>query len=513
MSEPGRVHLVGAGPGALDLVTLRARELIGQADVLVYDYLCNPAMLAWARAGAEIVYAGKSGSDHTLSQDEINALLVARAKAGRKVVRLKGGDPYVFGRGGEEALVLARAGIPFEEVPGVTSAIAAPAYAGIPVTHREVSSMVTFVTGHEDPSKPESSLDWKQLAGLRGTKVFLMGVERLREITQRLLAEGAAPETPVALVRWGTTPRQESLAGTLATIADLAEARGFKAPAITVIGEVVKLREELNWFEALPLFGRRVVVTRARPQAGGLAAKLARLGADVLEIPTIRIVPVPLAAEARKKLERVSDHYDWLVFTSPNTVDYFFDEFFQVHQDVRRLGDVKLAALGPATARRLTQIHLQAEVQPEIFIAEKLATAFPASGIASKRFCLPRGKRADPLLPETLRAGGATVDEWILYDTQPENSDPAGARARYEKEGAHWIVFTSASTVENWHALALSPVPGAPRPRNVSMGPVTSDALRRLGGEIAAEAPEATLDSLVETIRKLSIESSYADNR
>jgi uroporphyrinogen III methyltransferase/synthase len=316
-----------------------------------------------------------------------------------------------------------------------------------------------------------------------------MGVERLREITQRLLAEGAAPETPVALVRWGTTPRQESLSGTLATIADLAEARQFKAPAITVIGDVVKLRDELNWFEALPLFGRRVVVTRARRQAGGLAAKLARIGADVLEIPTIRIVPAPFAAETRGKLERMSGHYDWLVFTSPNAVEIFFDEFSKRHQDVRRLGDIKLAALGPATARSLARWHLQAEVQPEVFTAEKLAAAFPAREIAGKRFCLPRGNLAEPLLPETLRAGGAVVEEWIIYDTRPETEDATGARARYRNE-----------------ALALQPAPGAPRPQNVSMGPVTSHALRRLGCEIAAEAPEATLDSLVETIRKLSIE-------
>jgi uroporphyrinogen III methyltransferase/synthase len=513
MSEPGRVHLVGAGPGALDLVTLRARELVGQADVLVYDYLCNPAMLAWARGDTEIIYAGKSGSAHTLTQDEINALLVARARAGRRVVRLKGGDPYVFGRGGEEALVLARAGIPFEEVPGVTSAIAAPAYAGIPVTHREVSSTVTFVTGHEDPSKPESSLDWKQLAGLRGTKVFLMGVERLGEITSRLMAEGARPETPAALVRWGTMARQETLTGTLASIADLARARNFKAPAIAVIGEVVKLRDELNWFEALPLFGRRVVVTRARRQSGGLAARLARLGADVLEIPTIRIEPVPPDAARETGLDRVGELYDWIVFTSPNAVEFFFDHFFRRHRDVRALGSIKLAAIGPATAAGLRDLHLSVEVQPQSYTAEKLAEAFPKEGIAGKRVLVPHGQLADPALVKALREAGAKVEEWIVYQTRPEAEDLTGARARFANEGAHFIAFTSASTVENWHALGLQPAAGAPRPRNVSMGPVTSQALRHLDLEIAAEAPEATLDSLVETIRGLSIGSFHADNR
>ena len=324
----GRVYLVGAGPGALDLVTLRARELIARADVLVYDHLCNPEMLPWARADAEKIYAGKSGADHTLSQEEINALLVARGRAGKEVVRLKGGDPYLFGRGGEEAQVLARAGVPFEVVPGVTAAIAAPAYAGIPVTHRDIASTVTFVTGHEDPAKGESIIDWPHLARLRGTKIFLMGIERLRQITQRLVEEGADPAMSVALVRWGTTARQESLEGTLATVADLVEKRGFAAPAVIVVGDVVKLRKELNWFEALPLFGQRIVVTRTRAQAGKLTEQLARLGADVLEIPTIRIVPRALGSAERNKLAAFSEHFDWVVFTSPNAVDLFFRRIF-----------------------------------------------------------------------------------------------------------------------------------------------------------------------------------------
>ena len=292
----------------------------------MYDYLCNPALLDWAPADAEKIYAGKTASAHTLTQDEINALLVERARAGKTVVRLKGGDPYVFGRGGEEGLALARAGIAFEVVPGISSAIAAPAYAGIPVTHRNVASQVTFITGHEDPTKPESAIDWAQLARLGGTKVFLMGVERLRDIARQLVAHGAAPETPVALVRWGTTARQESLEGTLATIADLVEARQFKAPAVTIVGEVVRLREELNWYEKLPLLGQRVVVTRARRQASALSAKLARLGADVLEIPTIRIVPRALAEEMRGKLREFGKHFDWVVFTSPNGVELFLAE-------------------------------------------------------------------------------------------------------------------------------------------------------------------------------------------
>jgi len=499
-STPGKVYLVGAGPGSLDLVTLRARELIGQADVLIYDYLCNPAMLNWARPDAEKIYAGKAASAHTLTQDEINTLLVERAQAGRAVVRLKGGDPYVFGRGGEEALVLVRAGIAFEEVPGVTSAIAAPAYAGIPLTHRDHASMVTFVTGHEDPTKPDSALDWRLLAQLPGTLVFLMGVERLREIAARLVAEGADIDTPVALVRWGTTPRQESLEGTLGTIADLAQSNTFKPPAITIVGEVVKLRRELNWYEALPLLGQRIVVTRSRQQASALSEKLRRLGADVLEIPTIRIEPLPLNEKQRARLASFSDHYDWVVFTSPNAVERFFGEFFQASQDLRRLGAVKIAAVGPATTAHIEKLHLAIDLQPSIYTAEELGRSFAGPELKGARVCLPQGRLADPGLADQLRALGAQVEEWTVYDTQPEMEDATGARARYLGEGAHFITFTSSSTAEYWQALALVPAAGAPRPRAVSLGPVTSETLRRLGFSPAAQAPAATLDSLVETI-------------
>lgn len=506
----GRVYLVGAGPGALGLVTLRARQLVEQAEVIVYDYLCNPVMLRWARADAEIIYAGKSGSSHTLTQDEINQLLVEHAKRGKQVVRLKGGDPYVFGRGGEEAQVLARAGVPFEVVPGITSAIAAPSYAGIPVTHRDCASTVTFVTGHEDPTKADSAIDWKELARLRGTKVFLMGVERLREIAQRLMAEGASGTTPVALVRWGTTTRQESLEGTLATVADLVEARGFRAPAITVIGDVVKLRSELNWYEALPLFGQRVVVTRTRRQASALTERLTQLGADVLEISTIRVVPLALGEAERSKLAAFSQHFDWLVFTSPNAVDLFFAEFFQQTADLRDLAGVKLAAVGPATAQKLNELHLRVELQPKIYSMQELARAFSSVELRGARFCLPQGRLADSLLAKHLSEGGATVEPWTLYDTQPEEEDATGARARYLREGAHWITFSSSSAAENWHALHLQTAADAPIPQVISMGPVTSTTLRQLGYEIAAQSPMASLDSMVETLRTVCDEANKA---
>jgi uroporphyrinogen III methyltransferase/synthase len=337
-----------------------------------------------------------------------------------------------------------------------------------------------------------------------------MGVERLREIAQRLVAEGADPATPAALVRWGTTARQESLDGTLATVADLAEKRGFAAPAVIIVGEVVKLRRELNWFETLPLFGQRVVVTRTRQQAGALTRQLAQLGADVLEIPTIRIVPVTLGETERNKLAALSDHFDWLIFTSPNAVELFFAEYFKQSSDLRDLGPVKIAAVGPATAQKLSHLHLPADVQPDIYTAEKLAGCFSVDAVASKRFCLPHGRLADPLLANHLREHGGLVEEWTLYDTEPEQEDPTGARARYLREGAHWITFTSSSTAENWHALELHPASGAPQPKAVSLGPVTSATLRKLGYEIGAESAASTLDSLVATICGLTIDLHHA---
>ncbi len=316
VGEPGICHLAGAGPGDLGLVTLRVKELVEKAEVIVFDYLCNPEILKWARPEAEIIYAGKKAGQHTLKQEEINALLVEKTRAGKQVLRLKGGDPFLFGRGGEEALALAEEGLHFDIVPGVTSAIAAPAYAGIPVTHREHTSQLTIFTGHEDPSKPESALDYQRLATQPGTKVMLMGVERIGPITEAFQAHGASPDLPVALIRWGTTGRQQTLRGTIGDIAKKVAEAGFSAPAVAVFGEVVGLREKLNWFEKRPLFGKRIAVTRTRQQAGGLIAALRALGADAFEMPTIRIEP-PLDRLAFGELVQDSHQYDWLIFTSP----------------------------------------------------------------------------------------------------------------------------------------------------------------------------------------------------
>lgn len=502
MTTRGKTYLVGAGPGDLGLVTLRARALIERADVLIYDYLCNPDMLRWAKPGAEKIYVGKSAGNHTLSQDEINALLVEKATAGKNVVRLKGGDPYVFGRGGEEAQALVAHGLEFEEVPGITSSIAAAAYAGIPVTHRDCASSFTVITGHEDPTKENSALDWRALALDKGTKIFLMGVERLPQITQRLMSEGAAATTPVALVRWGTTGKQETVEGTLATISGIVLARNFKAPAVTIIGEVVSLRPTLNWFEKRPLFGQRVVVTRTRAQASALSEQLRELGADILEIPTIRIVASELPAAATAQLADLSAHYDWIVFTSPNGVDHFFERFFAVQSDLRALGAVKLAAVGPATAAKLSALHLQTEKQPREFTTAALGAAFTAEEIGGKRVLLPRGNLANPQLAAHLRSLGAVVTEWTIYDTLPETDDENGARARFHEEGADWITYTSSSTVENWHALKLTPTDGARKPRTASIGPVTSATLRTLGYAVDLEAESATISGLVASLLK-----------
>ena len=342
----GRCYLVGAGPGDPGLVTLRAKELIGQAEVLVYDYLCNPEMLQWAPETAEIIYAGKKAGAHTLKQDEINALLVEKAREGKQVVRLKGGDPFLFGRGGEEAQALAAASVPFEVVPGVTSAIAAPAYAGIPVTHRDLTSHVTFFTGHEDPEKAESSINFAALAQLGGTQVMLMGVERIEAIAQQMMAHGVRRDLPVALVRWGTTGRQETVRGTLVNIARQVAAMNFSPPAVAIFGEVVSLGGELAWHEGRPLSGRRIVVTRTRKQAGALSEQLRQHGAEVIELPTIRIEP-PSDLRAFAELVQDAHAYDWIVFTSPNGVTAFFEMFYKLYDDARDLGGARIAAIGP----------------------------------------------------------------------------------------------------------------------------------------------------------------------
>jgi uroporphyrinogen III methyltransferase/synthase len=501
-SKQGVCYLAGAGPGDLGLVTLRVRELLERADVVVFDYLCNPEMLKWARKDAEIIYAGKKAGQHTLKQDEINALLVQKTSDGSTVLRLKGGDPFLFGRGGEEAEALADAGLAFEVIPGVTSSIAAPAYAGIPVTHREHTSQLTIFTGHEDPTKPEAALDYSRIATQPGTKVMLMGVERLGPITAAMLDAGAKATLPVALIRWGTTGRQQTLVGTLGTIADKVAKSGFTAPAVAVFGDVVTLRDKLNWFERRPLFGKRIVVTRTRQQAGSLSSSLRDLGADVFELPTIRIEP-PVKVREFAELVQDAHKYDWIVFTSPNGVTAFFDMFFRLYGDVREIGGVRIAAIGPATAAKVRDYHLAVDLQPTEFIAEAIIAEFAKQGsVENQTILLARAEQSRDVLPKELARLGAIVDEAVAYRTVPETEDVSGGIARFREEGADLITFTSSSTVENFMALKL-PIPSTLK--TASIGPITSKTMRDLGLKVDVEAKQYDIPGLTAAIKQYYI--------
>jgi uroporphyrinogen III methyltransferase/synthase len=452
MAKIGTVYLVGAGPGDPGLLTLRGAELLGRAEVVVYDALVNQELLRLAPKTAEIIYGGKRAGDHAISQSDLNQLLIAKAKEGKTVVRLKGGDPYVFGRGGEEAEQLADARIPFEVVPGVSSFVAAPNYAGVPLTHRALSSRLTLITGHEEPSREADKIDWPQVAHTPGTKVIMMGTERIGEIAQILILNGMAAETPIAMVRWGTTGAQQSIEGTLSTIAAVAEKAQMSPPTVAVIGDVVKLRHKLNWFERRPLFGNRVVVTRSREQANPLTSKLRELGADVLEIPTIKL-------EAPSRREELVDallelnSYDWLIFTSPSGVSTFFEYFFRQFHDMRDIGGCRIAAVGPATAKKLKELHLQVDLMPDEALASSIAEAFAEyESIENLKICLLRAEVANPELPKDLENLGAIVDDVACYRTVAETEDPEHNGPKLQASGADWVTFTSASTVEHFHA-------------------------------------------------------------
>jgi uroporphyrinogen III methyltransferase/synthase len=495
MRKIGKCILAGAGPGDIGLVTLRTKEAVEQADVVIYDYLCSPEILNWARPDAEIVYAGKQAAAHTLSQSEINDLIVRRAKEGKLVVRLKGGDPFVFGRGAEEAEVLFEAGIPFEIVPGISSAIAVPSYAGIPITHRDVTSSFTVFTGHEDPAKEESAIDYAALVQSRGTLVMLMGAARLSKVVAELRAHGASPTMPVALVRWGTTGRQETVVGKLDNIGEIA--LDIEPPVVAVFGDVVSYRQRLKWFEDRPLFGRRIVVTRTRQQAGVLSAQLRSLGADVTELPTIKIVPPENLMEFGE-LVRDSFQYDWVVFTSPNGVTAFFELFFKLYDDARALGSARIAAIGPGTAKRVKDFHLAVDLQPEEAVAERLVEAFQRhESVENLKFLLVRAANARDVLPKRLAQMGAIVDEAIAYRTVPETDDITGARTRFIDEGADLITFTSSSTVENFLAMKL---PWPKEIKTASIGPITSGTMKDAGLRVDVEATQHDIDGLVEAI-------------
>jgi uroporphyrinogen III methyltransferase/synthase len=508
VKSKGTVYLVGAGPGDAGLLTLRGAELLRRADTVVYDLLVNRALLRLARADAEIVSRGKRTE---FSQEQINELMIAKAREGKIVVRLKGGDPYIFGRGAEEAEALAAAKIHFEVVPGVSSVVAAPNYAGIPLTHRDHCSSFTVFTGHENSDDAKISLHHEQIAKIPGTKVVLMGTENLADWTESLIAHGIPPATPAAVVQWGTLGRQKSVAGTLATIAKLAAGRNISPPALTIIGDVVKLRGKLNWFENLPLFGKRIVVTRARWQAATFSQKLSALGADVLEIPAVKGIDPENKHRVVDALLSLNS-YDWLVFTSVNGVASFFEYFFRRFHDLRDLGGAKIAAVGPATAAKLRELHLQVDLMPDEFVGRKIAGAFAEHGsIENSKICLLRAEKANPDLPDALAGMGAIVDDIGLYQTVAETEGGVGSTEYFLVHGADWLTFTSGSTVEFFHARFDLPklVKKFPQMKLASIGPETSKAISALGLVPAFEAKEHTTDGLISelllAVKKISL--------
>jgi uroporphyrinogen III methyltransferase / synthase len=496
MKSKGAVYLVGAGPGDAGLLTLRGAELLRRADTVIYDLLVNPALLRLARTGAELISRGKRTD---VPQEKITALMIEKAREGKTVVRLKGGDPYIFGRGGEEAVALAEEGINFEVVPGVSSIVAAPNYAGIPLTHREYCSSFTVFTGHESEDEAEGDLRFSDIAKIPGTKVALMGTEKLSEWTKAVMAHGLAPETPAAIVQWGTRGRQKSATGTLATIAAVAREKQFSPPALVILGDVVKLRGQLDWFENRPLFGKRIVVTRGLEQAAEFSQKLAEGGADVLEIPVIKRVP-PENRQGVVDAMLSLNSYDWLIFTSVNGVAAFFELFFKHFHDLRDLGGAKIAAVGPPTAAKLTEMHLQVDAMPNEFVAKKIAEQLAKHGsIENSKICLLRAEDANPDLPRALEEFGAIVDDIAVYKTVAETENIPGVVEDFLKNGADWITFTSGSTVQFFNARFDLPklMKQFPGMKLASIGPETSKILRSLGLAPKIEAKEHTTDGLV----------------
>ena len=482
-----KVYLVGAGPGDPELLTVKGRRILETADAVLFDHLAPGGLLDFVPPHAERIYVGKKKSAHAFSQEEICAMLIEHARRGQTVVRLKGGDPFIFGRGGEEAEALADAGIPFEIVPGVTTPLGIAAYTGVPLTHRDHTSAVTFVTGHA-----VGEIDWDKV-GMAETLVVFMGLTTFRQIAHELMARGRSPETPAMAVRWATRPDQETLAGTLRTLPGLIEERGMKPPATIIVGEVVRLREKLNWYERLPLFGKRIVVTRAAGQAGQLSSKLEELGACVIEIPTIEIHPALDAAPLDAAIANLAS-YDWLIFTSANGVRFFVERLDRSAADLRSLR-ARICAIGPATRAAVEALHLKVDLMGQEYVAESLLAAFAAHDLAGQRILLPRAAVARDVIPEELGRRGARVDVVEAYRTLPPE------HVREFPAGVDAVTFTSSSTVQNFVSLyGAHAMAGA---KAVSIGPITSGTARSLGIDIAAEAKPFTIDGLVEAVRRI----------
>jgi uroporphyrinogen III methyltransferase / synthase len=495
----GKVYLLGAGPGDPGLLTLRAKEILERADVVVYDYLASRTLLGYCRPDAEIIYVGKKGGDHTVPQGEINTLLVRKCGEGKSVARLKGGDPYVFGRGAEEAEELVEAGLEFEVVPGVTSAVAATAYAGIPLTHRSYASSVSFITGHEDPTKEDSAHNWSSLAHGTSTLVFFMGVKNLPSITGNLIQAGMDSTRPAALVRWGTTCRQQTLVADVGTIAAKALEEGFKPPSLLVVGEVVKLRKTLNWFEKKPLLGKGVVVTRAREQASDLVRSLEELGACCLEFPTIQIHPLEDFVPVLAEIDRLKE-YGWVVFTSVNGVKYFFKGLAQQGKDARVLAGCRVAAIGPATALELENRGIIPDFIPEQYVAECVVEGLLRLGVKGEKVLIPRARVAREVLPEELTKAGAEVTILPVYETRLAESGVDEIMAQLREGEIHLITFTSSSTVENFFQLigpdSLRELLGK-TVRLACIGPVTAKTLEGYGFHADLMPSEYTIPGLV----------------
>ena len=498
----GIVYLVGAGPGDPGLITLRGVECLQKAQVVVYDYLANEQLLNHAPSDAERIYAGKIGGRHNQDQEEINRLLVEKGLAGKTVVRLKGGDPFVFGRGGEECEALAAAGVPFEVVPGVTAAVGAAAYAGIPLTHRNFTASVAFVTGQEGKDKNESSIDWDRLSLGNGTIVFYMGITSLRRNMQRMIEHGRNAHTPVALIRWATTIGQQVLSGTIADIADKADAAGFKPPAVTIVGDVVNLREQLRWFDNRPLSGRRIVVTRAADQASEFSAMLTGRGATVLECPTIQLVEPTTWDELDAAVGQLHD-FNWLVLTSVNAVRFFFQRLNALGFDARAVGSCKVCAVGPKTAEAIEEYGIRPDLVPPDYKAEAIVSEFAKRGISGRSILFPRADRAREVIPQELEKMGAQVTAPVIYrNILPERLCPETILA-LEKRCVDCITFTSSST-----ALNMAELLGADLLANMlkgvavaSIGPVTSKTCRELGLKVDIQPDEFTLSALSDSIQ------------
>jgi len=509
MTQKGKVYLIGAGPGDPGLVTVRARELIELADVIVYDYLANPQLLARAKAGSEKIYVGKRSGQHSIPQDEIQEILVDRAHKGLKVVRLKGGDPFVFGRGGEEISELQIDKIPYEIVPGVTAALAAAAYAGIPLSHREYSSSITFLTGHENPEKHTLSIDFKLYGQIQGTLCLYMSLGQLPRIIKELKEGGMAGDMPVGIIQWATLNCQKSIYGTVDTILDEIEKSGIATPAMIIIGEVVAHRAQTEWFEGRPLFGKRIVVTRAREQAGQLSQMLTDQGAEVIELPFISV-------EQHFDSKRLGEVfagiavYEWIIFTSANGVKNFFDLFYKAYDDIRCLGPMRIAAVGTATAREIEKHKLKVDLLPKQANADALAEELIKNeGVESVQILVVTGNQNRDSLVKRLESdeGRAIVDTLPLYKTTKTDLSKDPAAERFRQEGADAVLFTSSSTVRSFveqHA-ALVRGPEARKPAFGSIGPLTTKTLKELKLPVAFEATQASLEHfVVETISSLS---------